>query len=227
VNRSACKTERAVRGGALASSGEEEEGGDKSAAQSLADGWSTGRCELQDCIDAELRRQLTPTLGPQNSLTHSRNRLKRRLQRLKLSLVEVQGDGNCQFRAISLQLFGSQDLHQMVRERTMSYLAEHEADYRDFVGSDDESFREYVVNMQSDKVWGDEVTLCCACEAFDCVINVITSEPDNWNLAYRPSLADARTPEIFLAYTFPLHYDAVGADGYGSKSSTSNGNGPA
>ncbi len=81
----------------------------------------------------------------------------------------------------------------------------------------------YVLNMRLDKVWGDELTLCAACEAFDVVVNVITSEAENWNLAYRPALADAKTPEIFLAYSYPLHYDAVGADGSIKGSSSGSG----
>lgn len=31
-------------------------------------------------------------------------------------------DGACLFRAISLQIFGDQDMHEMIREQTMDYI---------------------------------------------------------------------------------------------------------
>lgn len=34
---------------------------------------------------------------------------------------QVQGDGNCQFRALSDQLFGSQDYHRLVRGRSVLF----------------------------------------------------------------------------------------------------------
>ena len=68
-----------------------------------------------------------------------------------------------------------------------------------------------------------EMTLCGACSAFECVINVITSESSNWFLQYWPkdgnnedkvanasgAAAAKKAKEIFIGYTFPLHYDAI------------------
>ena len=172
--------------------------------------WSEGRCELQNCIERELTRVDTP-VGAKEYLHNSTSRLKRRLKRLNLGIRPARGDGNCQFRAISIQLFGSEDLYEMVRERSVSYLAENRKDYVDFLGED--SFEEYLRNMRVDKVWGDEITLCCAANVFDCIISVITSESHNWYLQYRPKGNCNCQTEIFLGYTFPLHYDAVCGQG--------------
>jgi hypothetical protein len=43
--------------------------------------------------------------------------LKRRLEVLGLSMKKIEGDGNCQFRAVSDQLYGTQDHHQMVSQQ--------------------------------------------------------------------------------------------------------------
>ena len=70
--------------------------------------------------------------------------------------------------------------------------------------------------MSLNSTWGDEITLCGAANAFDLVVNVITSESTNWYLQYRPRtttmVGDKKEQprEIFIAYTYPLHYDAVG-----------------
>lgn len=91
------------------------------------------------------------------------------------------------------------------------------------------------------KTWGDEMTLCGACNAFECVINgkapipsrfswfapgsriallsVITSEAGNWYLQYWPRQDEDEEgeakgkKEIFIGYTYPLHYDAVAGEG--------------
>jgi len=162
----------------------------------------------------ELKRQYTP-LGAKGYLHNATARLKRRMKRLNLRLEVMRGDGNCQFRALSFQLFGSQDLYEMVRERSVSYLKEYREHYEDFLGGQEE-FDHYLCQMSLNSTWGDEITLCGAANAFDLVVNVITSESANWYLQYRPRtttmVGDKKEQprEIFIAYTYPLHYDAVG-----------------
>ena len=76
-------------------------------------------------------------------------RLKRRMKRLNLRLEVMRGDGNCQFRALSFQLFGSQDLYEMVRERSVSYLKEYREHYEDFLGGQEE-FDHYLCQVRFD-----------------------------------------------------------------------------
>ncbi|QDZ20496.1 putative OTU-like cysteine protease [Chloropicon primus] len=178
--------------------------------------WTPNRKKLQNGIDKELKRCNTP-VGARGYLENAKARLSRRLERLNLQLRSTQGDGNCQFRAISFQLFGTEDLYEMVRERSVSYLEEQEEGYQDFFGGR-KDFKRYIYNMRLDKTWGDEMTLCGAANAFECVINVITSESSNWFLQYWPKDMDASTnaegtKEIFVGYTFPLHYDGISGQG--------------
>lgn len=35
---------------------------------------------------------------------------------------EIAEDGACLFRAISLQIFGDQDMHEVIRQQTMDYI---------------------------------------------------------------------------------------------------------
>jgi hypothetical protein len=50
-----------------------------------------------------------------------RQRLTSRLSCLRLSAFDVKRDGNCQFRAISHQLYGDENYHQIVRGAAISY----------------------------------------------------------------------------------------------------------
>jgi hypothetical protein len=55
------------------------------------------------------------TRQAQKSIVEGMKLLKQRLDFLKLAVVEMEGDGNCQFRAFSNELFGTQDFHLAVR----------------------------------------------------------------------------------------------------------------
>jgi hypothetical protein len=114
------KNEEDIIGGSL------EEGQAEAEAEE-GSGWSTSRFKLQDKLDKELTRQNTP-LGAKGYLHNAHSRLRKRLERLNLSLDAMKGDGNCQFRAISYSLFGSEDFYEMVRERSVAYLTEFRGD---------------------------------------------------------------------------------------------------
>ena len=50
------------------------------------------------------------------------SRLRKRLHKLNLDMKEIRGDGNCQFRAVSFCLYGSEDYHPAVRRAAVSYM---------------------------------------------------------------------------------------------------------
>ena len=70
----------------------------------------------------------------------------------------TQGDGNCQFRALSLGLYGSEDRHAEVRANIVQHLRENPATYAGFVEGA-EGFANYVNRISRDGEWGDEITL--------------------------------------------------------------------
>ncbi len=47
------------------------------------------------------------------------------------------------------------------------------------------------------------------CDAFGVVINVITSDAENWFLRYLPQQKAAVRHEVFLTYIAPIHYNAI------------------
>ena len=91
--------------------------------------------------------------------------LGQRLAFLALRMVEMEDDGNCQFRALSHELYGSQDHHLRVRAGAVAYLRSHEADFAPFVGTAAD-WAHYLGRMAKSREWGDELTLQAACGAF-------------------------------------------------------------
>lgn len=108
-----------------------------------------------------------------------------RLASLGLASYIMEGDGNCQFRAIADQLFGSQQHHAIVRACVVSHMKAAQ-DYFSIFFEDPNEFSSYLKEMGRSRTWGDELTLRAAVEAFGCTAHVVTSEGQNWYLVYTP-----------------------------------------
>ncbi|KAH7370347.1 hypothetical protein BKA65DRAFT_471567 [Rhexocercosporidium sp. MPI-PUGE-AT-0058] len=50
-----------------------------------------------------------------------------------LKIVNVKGDGNCLFRALSDQLYGHQERHENIRAKVVNYMRENPNDFKPFV----------------------------------------------------------------------------------------------
>ncbi|PHT36681.1 hypothetical protein CQW23_24381 [Capsicum baccatum] len=122
-----------------------------------------------------------------NTVTSSFNWEHRRLmERLKVYDVierKVSGDGNCQFRALSDQIYGSSELHELVREQVVKQLESHKELYEGYVPMD---YDEYVKKMIKCGEWSDHVTLQAAADLYGVKIFVITSLKDTCYIEILP-----------------------------------------
>ncbi|KAI9754171.1 MAG: putative electron transfer flavoprotein subunit [Chaenotheca gracillima] len=50
-----------------------------------------------------------------------------------LYAADIRGDGNCLFNALSDQLYGNQNEHQVIRARVIDYMREHASYYKQFL----------------------------------------------------------------------------------------------
>jgi len=143
----------------------------------------------------------------------------------------MDGDGNCQFRTLAFNLFGSQDHHKVTRRAAVAHIKAHK-DFFSVFFEDTEEFERYIKDMSGNGTWGDELTLRAIVEAYGCEAHVITSEEKNWYLVYTPEGSASKsdsppTPagvpapppgkQVFLAYVSPVHYNAIVAVREGSK----------
>ncbi|KAF7147661.1 hypothetical protein RHSIM_Rhsim03G0117600 [Rhododendron simsii] len=86
------------------------------------------------------------------------------LDRLRLyDLVElkVQGDGNCQFRALSDQIYRTTEHHKFVREQVVGQLKSLPELYEGYVPM---TYDHYLQNISKTGEWGDHVTLQAAAD---------------------------------------------------------------
>lgn len=86
------------------------------------------------------------------SLSKEDAAVKQEIARLGLVLRDVEGDGNCLFRAVSDQLYGDQKRHPELRKLTCDFLESNEQDFEAWVkwgvAQEGESYADYVRRMR-------------------------------------------------------------------------------
>lgn len=100
-------------------------------------------------------------------------RLRETLWDFGLQIRPIAADGNCQFRAVADQLWGSDHNHAAVRERAVSHLRSNPDRYAGFAVGED--FPEYLNRMATPAHWGDNLSLQAIADAFQIRIMLITS----------------------------------------------------
>ena len=86
-----------------------------------------------------------------------------------LVLREVLGDGNCMFRAVSDQVYGTDEHHQIIREKCMDYLVIFRKYFEPYI---DEDFDDYIKEKRKNKTWGDDVELEALSEIYNRPIEI-------------------------------------------------------
>jgi hypothetical protein len=141
----------------------------------------------------------------------------------------VLGDGNCMFRSLSHQVYGTEDEHQNVRLTLQQVLEENLETYEKFWIQTDVPFSVHVQRLKNQGVWGTHVELLAAIDHYQipvciCMVHVHGSSgklTSMWHMfnsqpsRYSPSTSlRANLPlpftkdHIELAHTAD-HYDSV------------------
>mmetsp|Transcript_79766 Transcript_79766/g.222028 ORF Transcript_79766/g.222028 Transcript_79766/m.222028 type:complete len:180 (-) Transcript_79766:86-625(-) len=136
---------------------------------------------------------------------HSRKRLARLLDRAAVRERVVAADGNCQFRALADQLYGSEEHHAQMRSQVCAQLRACPDRYAGFVP---ERFEGYVARMERDGTWGDHVTLQAAADALGVKINVFTDYLTDGFIEVAPRELKAKKV-LRLTFWHEVHYNSV------------------
>merc|ERR1712187_877772 len=120
----------------------------------------------------------------------------------------VQADGNCQFRALSQQMYGDENYHGDLRARVIEQLESTPERYEDFVL---EPYADYVKRMARHGEWGDNVTLQAASDVLGTDIHILTDVTGAEHIEVHPIPKVFSTSQKALCLTFltEVHYDAA------------------
>lgn len=84
-----------------------------------------------------------------------------------LIIIPVEGDGNCLFRSVSHQLYGTTQYHDLVRAVSMDYVSIEREYFSQFVVGGLERIDEYIEHQRSNGAWGDDVEIQAMSEIYD------------------------------------------------------------
>ncbi|KAL3507036.1 hypothetical protein ACH5RR_032418 [Cinchona calisaya] len=146
------------------------------------------------------------TFFPESSdASMDHQRLLQRLNVYGLFEVKVSGDGNCQFRALSDQIYRSPEYHRHVRKEVVKQLKDYPGLYEGYVPM---KYKHYYQKMAKTGEWGDHVTLQAAADKFAAKICLLTSFRDTCFIEIIPQY-QAPTRELWLSFWSEVHYNSL------------------
>ncbi|KAM0941994.1 putative ubiquitinyl hydrolase 1 [Dioscorea sansibarensis] len=141
--------------------------------------------------------------------TSDHQRLLDRLLLYDLVELKVQGDGNCQFRALSDQFYRSPEHHKFVRQQVINQLKSNPEIYEGYVPM---AYGDYLRKLSKSGEWGDHVTLQAAADSYGVKIFVITSFKDTCYIEILPNVEKSKRV-IFLSFWAEVHYNSIYPEG--------------
>ncbi|KAK4255130.1 hypothetical protein QN277_008166 [Acacia crassicarpa] len=141
--------------------------------------------------------------------TLDHQRLLHRLQLYELVESKVEGDGNCQFRALSDQIYRTPEHHKFVREQVVNQLKSYPDIYEGYVPM---AYADYLEKMAKNSEWGDHVTLQAAADSYGVKIFVITSFKDTCYIEILPNFERSKRV-ICLSFWAEVHYNSIYPEG--------------
>ncbi|KAL5565752.1 hypothetical protein UlMin_028916 [Ulmus minor] len=143
--------------------------------------------------------------------TLDHQRLMDRLQLFEWVERKVKGDGNCQFRALSDQIYRTPVHHKFVRQQIVTQLKSNPEIYEGYVPM---AYADYLQKMSKSGEWGDHVTLQAAADSYGVKIFVMTSFKETSYIEIIPNV-ERSSKVICLSFWAEVHYNSIYPEGAG------------
>ncbi|KAL3940386.1 MAG: hypothetical protein SGBAC_005062 [Bacillariaceae sp.] len=129
------------------------------------------------------------------------------LKKRGLEIREQAGDGNCLFRAVSLQVYGDPSMHMDVRKQCMDHMGQDKEHFSQFVTG--EPFAAYVERKRQEGVHGNNPEIQAISELFNRPVEVFCPESGASPLNIFHAEYKTGDAPIRLSYHDGNHYNAV------------------
>ncbi|GBG34546.1 OTU domain-containing protein 5 [Hondaea fermentalgiana] len=129
-----------------------------------------------------------------------------------MEVVPMAPDGNCLFRAVSHQVYGTAEHHRLVRASCMDYMESERAYFEPFVVGGAARFGAYIANKRRNAVWGDDIEIQAMCEIYDRPAQVMAYDSHLGAKQLRTFHETTRgrsRPPIILSFYGGGHYDSI------------------
>lgn len=143
-----------------------------------------------------------------------------------MNIRDVGGDGNCCFRALSDQLFGNENEHLDIRQRTCQYMRQHRDEFQPFIAAladqeevgkkaseakktnkKSDSFDTYMKALEMQGTYADNASLVAFARLYQSDILIHQYEMDIWTITGGAQVKKGQSRRQFhLAYHNGEHY---------------------
>jgi hypothetical protein len=129
-----------------------------------------------------------------------------------LHVFQVEGDGNCLFRAVAHQIWFDQNRHEELRSLCVRHMWKHKQRFSVFCEGD---FSNYILRMAESGTWADDIEIRALEELLDRLINIYDvegSEIKPMNKSFDEDAKFSSTADnnpIILSYHGKNHYNSV------------------
>ena len=123
-----------------------------------------------------------------------------------LRQVEVEGDGNCFFRAVAVHFFGDSNRYNEIRARAVQYVIDHPEDFSEFLLNRD--VEDFTCQLSTDRQWADNHAIQAVADAFGITIDLVNSNPRYGTRRITPRSSEAKRL-IVLAHIDQVHFMAT------------------
>lgn len=134
---------------------------------------------------------------------------ERKLGAKGLKIKVVAGDGNCLFRSLSDQVYGSEDFHALVRESCMNYISLEKEFFSQYIIGGLEAFEDYVTHKRQNAVWGDDLEIQALSEIYELPIEIYAYDNKPMRTFHETSNENTGTRPVQLSYHGRSHFNSV------------------
>ena len=134
--------------------------------------------------------------------------MKFQLERLGLILKEVEGDGNCLFRALSDQIYGSPDNYKGLRQEVVRYMRIHREDFEPFHDENNDPFDDHLELLEQDGTYAGNDVLVAFSRARNVTIVIHQLNEPLWHIS--PTAGEEKCErELHVSYHNGDHYNSI------------------
>ncbi|XP_034482591.1 OTU domain-containing protein 5-B isoform X2 [Drosophila innubila] len=120
-------------------------------------------------------------------------------------LKPVEEDGACLFRSISLQIYGDEEMHDVIRQHTMDYIHENREYFGQFVTED---INGYIQRKRARDAHGNHIEIQAISEIYSRTVEVYCYQSTPINI-FNSEQSQAGYPPLRLSYQRGSHYNAI------------------
>jgi len=129
-----------------------------------------------------------------------RSKYERCLKAKGLEIRRMQGDGNCLFRAVSLQIYGDPSWHGEVRKHVVNYMKSERIYFSQFII---ENYNDYINRMANDGCFGSNPEIQAMVEVYNRAVEVYQCPPESVESSGSSSLSKVNSSSSSSASLAP------------------------